>query len=60
MGDAEIFGAGIFISFWVVSFFGFSAYQLRKTYKENEPQPLAVTGSSPEGHPLRDLPKHAN
>jgi hypothetical protein len=33
MGDAEIFGAGVFISLWLVSFFGYSALQLRKGYQ---------------------------
>lgn len=32
MGDAEIFGGGVFITVWLVLFFGYSAFQLRRSY----------------------------
>lgn len=32
MADAQVFWVGIFTSLWVALFFGFSGYQIRKTY----------------------------
>ncbi len=38
MGDREIFGGGVFVSLWLVLFFVYSAYQLRKTYEARPPK----------------------
>jgi len=31
MGDVHIFSGGVFVTLWLVSFFGYSAFQLRRT-----------------------------
>lgn len=33
MGDAQIFAGGVFVTLWLVSFFGYSAFQLRRGYQ---------------------------
>ena len=57
MGDTTIFGAGVFASLWVIGFFGFSAYELRKGYQktdeEQQPRTKEVGATNREGPPLR-------
>ncbi len=31
MGDVHIFSGGVFVTLWLVSFFAYSAFQLRRT-----------------------------
>jgi hypothetical protein len=38
MGDFEIFVGGAFVTVWLVSFFGYSALQLRKGYQKVVPR----------------------
>ena len=45
MTDAIIFWVGVFTTLWVVMFFGFSAYELRKTY--SLPRRVAVKLDAP-------------
>lgn len=56
-GDAGIFGAGVFVSLWVVLFFGFSAYEMRKGFQtvdqEKEPRGKGVGATNREATPLR-------
>ena len=45
MADAQVFWVGMFATLWVALFFGFSAYQIRKTYSPVVPKDAAkVTG----------------
>lgn len=50
MGDLQIFGGGVFITLWLVLFFGYSAYALRKGYQPKAPiTKLAAARGAPLG-----------
>lgn len=49
MSDPQIFGTGVFVSLWLVSFFVFSAYELRKGYQNTGPRTEDAEDPSREG-----------
>jgi hypothetical protein len=38
MGDSNIFSGGLFMTLWLVAFFGYSFYELRRGYPELAPR----------------------
>lgn len=58
MGDSEILAVGVFISLWLVAFFGYSAYELRRGYAANNPRLEKASATSHEALTAGTLPKY--